>query len=414
MSDSIQQLFPQQKGKHSLSKTLLLKIFLFINVYKAIVGIFTGKGILTGISLLIVLLVFFDKIYSLSKNKMDKLSWFTVFLFCMLTLHLIYSIIFGESTLLIATISAYFQLITPLMLLFIVKNISESILNEIVDFLVKILWPMIIFAIIEFLTPVDIRMKLLSYHSVLTGGDGSIDVAYYLGDTQYNGLRLGSLFFEPLTFAFVSCFMFVSLFSSRKKKFLYPMITNFLALGKLPLFTGIISLFNKIINTRLSKIYYFFSVFFVGIYFAINAVNILQTSPSMANHLLGLGLGFFSALEKPILGHGLGTGGFVSISIYHENGITGPFYNESPSFNGNESTVGIMLYQLGFIITFLYLILIISLFNDIHDKKSKVKAGLVIGYLVSSFLSESVLGITVVSVMLFFLYGNNIYNEKKI
>jgi len=296
------------------------------------------------------------------------------------------------------------QLLTPLLFVFVIKSLDTGIINDLARYLQRILIPVIAFAIIELMLPLSIRTSMYMFYSKLSTGDAQLDVAYYLGDSAFTGLRLGSLFFEPLTFGFVSSFLVVYKVAWKKKQIIIPFIANIFSLGKLPVFTTFFSIFSKIFG-RISFLYYLLGCVVVAAYFVVNGVSIIQNNPSMANHLIGLSSGIVNGLEKPFAGHGLGSAGYVSLLTYIQSDTTGPFYRETEFMNGNESGVGIMVYQFGFIITLLYLLFILFVFLDVYRNRSRIMAGCVLAYMIALFLSESVLGITVLSTLIIFSYA---------
>ena len=82
--------------------------------------------------------------------------------------------------------------------------------------------------------------------------------------------------------------------------------------------------------------------------------------------------------------------------------------------NGNESAVGSISYQLGFIFLLLFLVFFIVYFIRLVKAKQIMMASGVIGFILSLFLSESVLSITVVSVLLIFSKSLLLESESQI
>lgn len=386
--------------------SLLFKLYIFLNIYKPILGLFTGKSLITAFSLLILIFIF---AYSLlrrysSKYSVSYLNAYIILLIFVLFFHFFYSLLFGEATIMVTVFSSLMQLLTPLLFVFIIRTLDTTIINDLASYLQRILVPVIIFALIELMLPLSIRTAMYMFYSKLSTGDAQLDVAYYLGDSAFTGLRLGSLFFEPLTFGFVSSFLVIYKITWKKKQVFLSFITNIFSLGKLPVFTTFFALLSKFFG-KLSIFYYFLGCLVVAGYFIINGVSIIQNNPSMANHLIGLSSGIVNGLEKPLAGHGLGSAGYVALLTYIQSNTTGPFYRDTEFMNGNESGVGIMLYQLGFIISVLYLLFIFFVFLDVYKDRSRIMAGCVLSYLIALFLSESVLGITVLSTLIIFSYA---------
>jgi high-affinity Fe2+/Pb2+ permease len=81
--------------------------------------------------------------------------------------------------------------------------------------------------------------------------------------------------------------------------------------------------------------------------------------------------------------------------------------------NGNESAVGSIAYQTGYLLLILFLFFFIRYFIRLVKTRQIMMASGVVGYMLSLFLSESVLSITVVSVLLIFSQGLMLNNESK-
>jgi hypothetical protein len=395
-----------------------LFIYIFLNLYKPLIGIIFGRESITAISIVIsISLCLFYFLKDLTKYQIGKkkaLSFLTLFL---LTLHLLFSMVFIHGANFYPALVSYFQIVTPMIILFILESLEPHMVSQLSRFLVVSLIPFIVFAFIEILLPISLRIQLYMGFSRLVTGESQIDVAYYLGDTAYGGLRLGSLFFEPLTFAFVSTFLTIYLFS-KKKKFAFPtLLTNVLSLGKLPIATTFIAI-GAALFKRLYRLYYVFVfalIIIVLVYFIRNAEEIAIDSPSLGSHMVGLAYGLINTFEAPFMGHGFGTAGYLSFVYYKKMNEEGPFTKGIGGLmNGNESAVGSISYQLGYFFLLLFLLFFIVYFIRLVKARQHMMASGVIGFLLSLFLSESVLSITVVSVLLIFSKSLLLETENKI
>ncbi|PZR25745.1 MAG: hypothetical protein DI535_16930 [Citrobacter freundii] len=385
---------------------LLLKIYLFLNLYKALVGVLIGREILTALSIVISigLMAYFLTIDFLN-GRIRKTKLVSFLTFGLFTFHLLYSILILRASDVYPSLVSYFQISMPMVLLFVLDSLDKGALDNIARFLVRCLVPFMIFGLIEFLLPIDFRKALYMEFSFIVRGERAIDVAYYLGDTDYQGLRLGSLFFEPLTFAFVSAFLTIFLFSKRESvKGIYSLVINILSLGKLPIATTLISLASKFFKSvyRLYYTFIFVAIITGVIYLARNAEKIAVENPSMGSHMVGLYFGLKNGLENPILGHGFGTAGYLSYLYYDSKKEEGPFRGLNGKMNGNESAIGVITYQLGYVLLFLFMFFFISYFKRLIKGRQFLMASGIVGYMLSLFLSESVLSVTVVSVALIF------------
>lgn len=393
----------------------ILKLFLIINLYKAILGFFLGRSVLSALGIILLILVFlYFFFYDLAIGYLKKSKIFSLFFIFYFLFQLFVSLFYLSSADTYPILVSFFQLLNPILLFYVLESLDKKAILAICSSLSYYLFPFILFAFVEFLTPINIRKQMYLYISYFNTGEYSIDVAYYLGDTSYKGLRLGSIFFEPLTFAFVSCFYAIYLFETKKKLKYWVVVSNILSLGKLPIATTLMSISIKFFN----KIRYFFILFILIttssliFYFAKNFEIIANNSPSMGSHFLGLVFGILNSLETPFLGHGFGTAGFSSLLYYEKIGNIGPFKNfNSVYLNGNESAVGIIAYQIGFTGLLLYLIFYFGYFNRLLKHKRNMMALVFIGFIFSLFLSESVLSLTVTSILLIFSKGILVENE---
>jgi len=127
--------------------------------------------------------------------------------------------------------------------------------------------------------------------------------------------------------------------------------------------------------------------------------------------LNGLNNGIIRSLEAPFWGHGLGTSGYLVFQESVNSKIKIPFIIDNDFVsNGSESAVGVLLFQTGYIFTFLYLLLFLHLAYKFHRLKNYVYVGLCFGYLLAYFLTESVFTMSVFTVFVF--YVKNAINES--
>ena len=393
-----------------------LKVYLFLNLYKPLIGLVSGREIITAFSIVISLALFFLFLaIDVASTRIRKKKLLSFCILLIFSIHLIYSMVVLRSADVYPSLVSFFQSSTPMLFLFVLESLDDEMIRNLTRYLLMCLWPFVIFGFIEFLLPIGLRTQIYMSYSRLVTGESNIDVAYYLGDTEYGGLRLGSLFFEPLTFAFVSTFLTIYLFSRKQKAGYVTLIVNILSLGKLPIATTLISLGSNILR-RIYRWYYVFVTIIIAlmlIYFMKNAEEIAVQNPSLGSHMLGLAYGLINSLESPLAGHGFGTAGYVSYVYYQKINKDGPFIEGFGGLmNGNESAVGSIAYQLGFILLLLFLSFFVVYFLRLVKAKQIMMASVVLGYLLSLFLSESVLSITVISVFLIFSKAQTIDSQN--
>lgn len=386
-----------------LSIPRLFQFILLIVIYKFVLSLLIPKVFITvTITLLLGSIFIYMLITVIVKEFItNKFRVINVFIYCLFILLIIYTVItfiFPPNGVLPEFIGISFtQLMFPLLFLFIVNNISLISLKAIVKKLFYLLIPIVIFSIFEILLPRNIKKQILSCLFFKLEGTLAIPTSY---DFDYFGLmRVGSLFFEPLTLSFVTLFLLgylVNNYKIYKKGRVYLIITalaNLFSFGKSALFAVSLSIMS-IFTRKKSGFLYIGIVIFIIFYFVKNGKEIASTNANFNQHYLGLITGIEGALLKPF-GNGVGSAGYLIFLKCDAYKIEGPFFNKSN--NGNESTIGILLYQLGWLYTALFLSLLFFIFNSIYISNKYFTAGTVIGFIIALFFSESLMSIVVIA-----------------
>lgn len=272
---------------------------------------------------------------------------------------------------------------------------------------------MIVFSVlgfVEFFIPTSIKAFAFSGYNKLVYGDFTIPVAYYLGDSSLSVLRIGSLFFEPVTFSFLTGLFFLYLLEHDEKKWftLFVLVVHLMTMGKLALFCTFTALLFKY-SHRYSYFLLCLIPLTVATYFVLSYSHIDVNMPSMANHVNGLISGFKGSLNNPFVGNGIGTSGFL-VATASIDQLVSPFSSGTFIENGNESAIGILLFQFGFIFTLLFIGIFIIQMHSASKIKNYLYMGYTLGVIISLFFTESILGIVVIFI---YLLLGKVTNEKR-
>ncbi|MEY8200435.1 MAG: hypothetical protein RPS47_14445 [Colwellia sp.] len=272
---------------------------------------------------------------------------------------------------------------------------SISLLRRVIQFLKLFLFVSVFVGMFEMFVPAGMREQILrSFY----GGD--LPVAYISRDIGVGELsmRLGSFFLSPLTFTY-SCVALLTILSVERER-LNILVTFITVLSKVK--TGWLGVFLMILKNRLPMVAGWFFLLLVGgiliLPLFISGVDLLLIPSdtllkSFSNHLVGLVSGVASAYDNVWFGEGLGRSGYVIFKQVVDGYAFSPFLGLSPYLNGNESTLGVISFQLGFI--FLLLHISIFYFYLLSLKNSGLSGGMAFLFFLFVFqaLSESSLTI---------------------
>lgn len=406
---------------NKLEKNILF-LFIIILIYKNLI-LFFSNTILTSILLavffailLVIRLVLFIKKFSTPK-KVINFNNYLIFLIFFLLISFIISI--RNSFIDLSDVIVSFrQFFLPLILVFIVMN------NEYIDklFLKKLFFislPIFIFSIIEIFLPIGIIKTI--YHSYMTSqGISNIPFetsAYFFYDFNIIYKRLGSIFFEPLTFGIFAAYIYIIGLYLEFNKF-----SNFIILT-----TGFISLVKSFYILFLCKLvisnknmYY---LFLIGLFFALLLLVLFSYNLSneelkiifftLGNHIYGLISGLLNGIDYPFIGHGLGTAGYLNAINHDEYYYKHINYLFKDNFDGigNESGLGIMIYQLGYIFTIVFLLFKFSIIKMLIEMNEYKVVSIFVGNIIVFILSESYY--TLLLFILPYIICKVVINERK-
>lgn len=304
------------------------------------------------------------------------------------------------------------RLILPLMILIILLGLSPRGINAVYSFMNKCFAWFIGISIIEFVLPVDFRLSVAKFFlSSKLGFDGGMAMYVF---REFGGeiARLGSILFEPITFSVISALFCLNMLKSgERSRAFVGIVMNFLTFGK----SGIMILWISISSLLLRRFFVPLAFVFlvIGSYVFMNSYGdmlisflmsnhtfndvapMIQRFSTVGNHMIGLMMGLARAIEFPFLGHGVGTAGFVIATEADKLGIIGPTI-----FEGNESTIGALAFQLGYVFLVLYMSIYVVFAYKFWDRRDYYMFGMFVGFIAFCFMSESAFSQVVVGDML--------------
>lgn len=291
-------------------------------------------------------------------------------------------------------------------------SISKELLDKILLFIQKLFYVGILFSILEFIIPTNLKSQILSMLF------GSVPVGYLSRDIDFGFMRLGSFYFNPLTLSFSLLFLLCYYKTSNNKiKGRLTFIIAFLAQTKTAIIGGILILLGK--NSKFINIAILYTtlifVFFICIYFdgwffyyTFNGTSL----KSLSNHLSGLVFGVQAAFTN-IIGNGLGKSGYLLFVDSLNDPSISKLFNIIEYENGNESTYGVIGYQLGGIFLILHLFLFLKLFYFQLKNKNFSIVSFILLIILFQLFSESPLTILITFCQAF-LFAKSSVEEKSI
>jgi hypothetical protein len=396
-----------------------IKLMIALVFFKSLLGVFLSLSFIN-IVILCVLLISIASGWMNSANKgSGKL------LFCTILIALAAKILFEQLNdagipFEYSLISASPKIVIILMCLAMLHSSRKNHL-DIQSQLKKIAIFSFLFALVELFLPSSVMNWVLAEirsTKMIINEDLTAYKDNFLG---WERARLGSIFFEPITFGMVSAILFCeTMFGKdriRGKHSTYVIILScavFLSGAKSALLFILIAFIFKTfsygVSFLISIVILGLLIYVVSPFAAINALELTVGVESMANHVIGLVLGIKNSLDAPFLGHGLGTAGYQIYLLSKETGAYDPFANEygifRPLENGNESAVGVFFYENGFLFGLLFLVFTIYKTYKWHSNGHRNAAAFCISYFYFALLSESAVSLTIVFVLICAVLNN--------
>lgn len=381
---------------------VFLCIFGFVNLTKGVGSLFISKEIFTLVSFFFLFASFFCVVKKV--RFFDAIDALLFFVISVLFFHFALYVYVCDVSYITIPMKSLIQLEIPLILAYVYRRASGEVLAKVADYLSAPLMLLMIIGFMEFLLPGDIRAMIYSYSNYLSGGDLSVPVSYYLGDSSFAGYRVGSILFEPLTYAYIVSFVFIFRVSNGGRIISLSLFSLLTSLGKLPILGAIMAVLVRA-EKRLGRLIicmwlvsYVVAIVFFSNYF-------INNSYSMGAHFSGLMYGVKSIFDSP-LGNGFGTSGYLPFLSYLSVGEKGPFVGNSIVENGNESAIGVVFYQIGFL-GILYISVFVAILFDVIKKAGALRGVIVASFIASLFLSESALSVTVLNFMFLYSYASS-------
>lgn len=382
----------------------VMKLYLIVVLYKFLISSIFRKEFLTQFVFSSCLLIFTTILIYTAKKEFSyfRIKYVNIIIYiliCLLIINFINSLLYiPQGTNYNFIIINFFQVLYPLMLLYVCFNLPTIIVSNLSKFIYNLSIPIMVIGYIEFLIPKSTREHLIFEFIKLSEGVGYIPNSYYF--EYHNIMRLGSILFEPLTLSYILLFVVMYIFSNN-----YSSITKlkfwgllFLTFGKSAIVTSIIAFFSSIL--KYISVILMLIILMLILIVLFNPQIISKTNYNFWAHYEGLSSGIQAGLNKPIMGNGLGTAGYIIKLKCIELEIIGPFFNGS---NGNESTIGVIAYQLGIVWVIIFVLLYILISIRLIRNKSYFAFGIVFGTLLGLLFTESLLSNVIVTVFSFLI-----------
>lgn len=403
-----------------------VKLLVAIITLKALMAGILGAYIINGIvALLIVACIL---LAFLKTSPLEEGSQFLAALFFLVIIKLMFQIVVNRSIPLEYVMLSMLPKLIVLLMGVIILNAPYNGREEVEGILKRISYCAFAFCVFELVISDEMMAAIMSNITnakLVLNDDLTAYKDYFLGLERK---RLGSIFFEPITFGMVSSIILCNeIFGKKEKKsylYLFALAINIILSGakSAMLFLVIVYYFNKMSYWRailatlmtISIILYAASPMS-----AIEAVELTYGVESITNHILGLIFGILNSLDSPVYGHGIGTAGYLVYLASKQGGNYDPFRNEykifSPLENGNESGVGVLFYENGFILCSVLVAAVFYYARIWHKKGNRLGSGMLASYFSFALLSESSLSASILVVLIYFLvkyktsfYENNI------
>lgn len=408
-----------------LSYARLLNVMIIFTFFKSIfLIVFPGVFIN-----MIIFSILFMIIFSLIWNRNINLTYFNMLLlitFSFLTILIPVSIFVNDIHPKLV-LYAYLRILFVLFIFFIATNIKLLTLRKTIAKISKIIYIYMIIGFVEWFIPISFKKNLIEWFVLQkVGGTQTSLNMYYFKDFGPELFRLGSIVFEPITFSMVSAIGIYLLIKKHKNisKIFFYILINFATLAKSGTITLLFIYLSQYFKKYFLPFIYFFSFLIIilfTLYFGNLVIELIDSDKSysyikvfithfatVGNHIVGLVMGIVGGFKAPFIGHGLGTAGYIISNEAIKLGMEGPTI-----LNGNESTVGTLVYQIGF--GGLYLIFLI--FNHYLRRaklnKDYTSIGLILGFYIFMMLSESAFAMAIITLFIFsIVYVDRINIQK--
>lgn len=371
-----------------------------------------GGGGVAKLLQIIVMLIFIIAIFHAgTENKLGKNSILPVLLLSILVVNAIWAVLSGGEIKYVFI--TFLQLSFFYLCLLFFESQSLNVLTKAVDVVEKVVFAALLLSIVEFLLP---KVWVENILFLILGG---VPVSYISREFSDAGLRLGSFFLSPLTFSF-SCVLLLVLADVRNRKY-SKIVYVFLVLCKVKTgFIGGLLYLTRHVMFRWIK--WLFLLLLIGIlltplfFDGIGLLMVPSDSPykSLSFHFVGLVSGIEAGYHHMFTGNGLGNSGYlVYLSAKESLYVSSPMHYLSPMLNGNESTFGVIAFQMGLVFLLIHVYLFFKYLSDFTHASAISSASFVLFIMIFQALSESSLTLFVSLVIAITLAWLRKVYEKK-
>lgn len=335
-----------------------------------------------------------------SRRRIDKLSILVLLPIAVVTVVLLISLQLETVVSIKAAIESYVLLTFPFIIFFLLSRLEYKYLRLVKKNTIIFIFILVFFSFVELLLPKDFIFSLGGYFLTLKTGIETVQNAYFVRDfiLPVNVFRTGSILFEPVTYS-ILCLLSFGLFSRFRLAVFLSLLTT---LGKSAIFGYLIALIIDFFPRWRILFVSMFLVLFVLL--ILNLENILNVIPhtSMGLHVIGLINGLLSLNGNILFGNGLGSAGYGAYLEAKNLGLLSVYFDTDVAAgvsNGNESFIGILMFQLGLIPFILYLFPFVYGLIYFFKSKKKMLFSLLSAFFLISFLTETVSSILLLSIV---------------
>lgn len=381
---------------HRLESNLLLFLIVLL-MYKNIISIFSSAIF---VSLFVICLIFLNSIFVL-KIVRGKIRWnltklLVVGLIVWVTVSFVSSVFIDMPGIELShKITTFRQFFIPLLLILLVINIeiTSSFIRKVFYFSI----PILIFAVAEIFFLKDFVEKV--FYMAMSDQAASFETsAYFFWEFGHPIRRVGSLFFEPLMYGIFCAFLFVSL-TLVKAHWFNRVVVFFLGAVALVKSFYIFMIFAFFVKSKIRFYGAVSTVFLIPLVMVVFSLSMdqeemLKVFLTLGNHIHGLVSGILNGFTFPFLGHGLGTSGFLNeIQNLKDGGskieMLNSYFHDPYLGNGNESGLGIMVYQFGYVFTALFIYMQLHVMFKLTRARQYLVSSVFLGSFVLFLFSES-------------------------
>lgn len=373
--------------------TVSIGLLIIASAFSQILTNLGGGGVAKLVQAIVMLIFVIATYHAWAEKRLEVSSILPVGLLLVLSINATWAILSGEES--SHVILTFLQLSFFYLCLLFFESQSLFVLTKAINVLEKVIFSALLLSVIEFCIPNSWMENIISFFL------GGVPAAYISREFSSAGLRLGSFFLSPLTFSF-SCVLLLVLADVRNRKYSkLAYVFLLLCKAKTGLVGGLIHITRHIMFRQVRFIFLLFIGCVLLTPFFFNGVELLlipSDSPfkSLSFHYVGLVSGLEAGYQNIFTGNGLGKSGYLVYLSTKENlYVSSPFHYLSAFLNGNESTFGVISFQMGLAFLLVHIYLFFRYLSTFIALGARSAASLVIFIMVFQVYSESSLTIFV-------------------